>query len=134
MDTGLVGEISEAMFVATCLRRGYVVLRPVGQSHRYDFVIDRGQGFERVQCKTGRLKNGTVVFKTSSVGGRRSAQQKAVSYKGQIDLFGVYCPETDECFLVSIFDTKAERLCSLRIDPAKNNQETGILWAKNFRM
>jgi hypothetical protein len=54
-----VGLRSEAAIVSELLRRGYYVLEPRGFNHRYDLVIDTGERFLRVQCKTGRLRNGT---------------------------------------------------------------------------
>jgi hypothetical protein len=62
-----VGQRSEAAVLSELVRRGYHVLTPFGVNHRYDFVIDAGDGFLRVQCKTGRFRNGCVEFSTQSV-------------------------------------------------------------------
>jgi hypothetical protein len=39
---------------------GYAVLMPFGENTRYDLVIDDGETFSRIQCKTGRLRDGVV--------------------------------------------------------------------------
>jgi hypothetical protein len=111
-----VGDITVAMLTAHFLKLGFAVLKPVTELSRYDLVIDRGNGFETVQCKTGRLKDGCVRFFSAS-----SANNKRHSYKGQVDLFGVYCPETDRCYLVPV-DEAGSAECYLRVEPAKNNQ------------
>jgi PD-(D/E)XK endonuclease len=61
--------VSEGVVLAHLLKRGYVALLPFGNNQRYDFVIDDGDTFVRAQVKTGRLKDGIVIFKTSSVNG-----------------------------------------------------------------
>ena len=45
---------------------GYSTLVPFGENTRYDLVIDDGEKLYRVQCKTGRLRNGAVKFATCS--------------------------------------------------------------------
>jgi hypothetical protein len=55
-------------------------------------VIDDGEQLARVQCKSGRLRNGAVAFKTSSsYAHHRSSRESRRHYQGQIDFFGVYC-------------------------------------------
>ena len=47
------------------VRRGFTVLLPFGVNQRYDLVLDVGGEFIRGQCKTGRLRQGSVVFSTA---------------------------------------------------------------------
>lgn len=119
------------MLTATFLRSGYVGLKPMSEKSRYDLVIDRGAGFERVQCKTGRIKNGSVVFNTCSSmayhgGGRRH-------YRGEIELFGVYCPATDICYLVPV-DAVGLTEGNLRISEPKRNQTKHVRMAEPFQL
>jgi PD-(D/E)XK nuclease superfamily protein len=51
-----VGQRSEAAILAAFVERGFEVLLPWGTNHRYDMVLDLGDRFLRVQCKTGRLR------------------------------------------------------------------------------
>jgi hypothetical protein len=53
-----VGQRSEAAILAAFIERGFEVLMPWGTNHRCDVVLDLGDRFLRVQCKTGRLRNG----------------------------------------------------------------------------
>lgn len=114
MNPSTKGDITEAMVLAGLLRSGKVVLQPFGNSQRYDLVIEENGKFLRVQCKTGRLQNGAVVFNTCSVN-VESGKAVTRSYHGQIELFGVYCPELDKIYLVPIEDVPIGKM-SLRVE------------------
>jgi PD-(D/E)XK endonuclease len=93
---------------------GYIVLMPFGENTRYDLVIDDGQAFARIQCKTGRLRGGAVLFSTCSCYGHHmNPGMSRRDYKGQIDYFAVHCFETDWVYLVPIAPcpTKAADHC-----------------------
>jgi PD-(D/E)XK nuclease superfamily protein len=45
------GESAEAEFISRAIGLGFSVLKPWGDSDRYDIAIDHGQGFWRVQVK-----------------------------------------------------------------------------------
>lgn len=131
MNTKAVGEISEAQVLAALLRSNKVILLPFGDNQRYDFVIDDDGNFFRVQCKTGRIKNGAVVFPVCSSSVHRGGEKKV--YINEIEYFGIYCPDNKSCYLVPISavqDLKHE--AALRIDEPKNGQLSGIKWAKDF--
>ena len=105
LNTKVVGDISVAGVLLSCLRARYSVLLPFGDSLRYDIAIERGGVFLRVQCKTGRQLSTGIRFNTCSshpyaVGGKK----KKRNYIGDADLFGVYCFDTGQCFLVPVTD------------------------------
>ena len=62
-----VGLRTEATILSELLKRGYQILVPQGQNQRYDLVLDVDGSFLRVQCKTGRLRNGCIEFSARSV-------------------------------------------------------------------
>jgi len=99
-NTKRIGDVSTAKIAAALLAKGYTVLYPFGDNERYDLVIENHNGFERVQCKTGRrTKSGNISFNTKSV----SCNGKTVKdYKGQIEYFGVYYPLDDSCYLIPL--------------------------------
>jgi len=61
MLTKEIGEILQLMMTAGLALSCKPVLMPYGDSLRYDLVIDEEDGFKRIQCKTGRLKNGILL-------------------------------------------------------------------------
>src|SRR5262249_16316917 len=109
--------------------QGKTVLLPLGDYQRYDLVVEDAGEFLRIQCKMGRLIKGAIVFYPCSVDSR-SKQGGCIrkSYVGEVDLFGVYCPEVKECYLVPV-EVVPGTGCYLRIAPPKNGQKTGIRWA-----
>jgi len=50
-----IGEAAEAAFLATAASLGFGVAKPWGDSERYDFIIDSGFHFWRVQVKSSQL-------------------------------------------------------------------------------
>jgi len=126
-----IGERTEAQVLAAFLRRGDIVLLPFGDNQRYDLALDDNGKLIRVQCKTGRLRDGAVRFKACSTYAHRGRKSK--SYKGQIELFGVYCMEIDKIYLVPVDDVGI-REGILRIVPPRNNQGSKIRWAKDYEI
>ncbi len=50
-NTKLVGERSEAAFLARAIDMGFGIAKPWGDSRRYDFILDNGECLHRVQVK-----------------------------------------------------------------------------------
>lgn len=101
-----IGDQTQAMVLARLVQVYPAVLMPFGENTRYDLVIDDGERFIKVQCKTGRLKNGAIRFNTCSFTYHHPNNRGMVVYQhdyiGQVDMFGVYCPETDGVYIVPI--------------------------------
>jgi len=129
-----VGDRTEAIIVAGLLARGYRVLRPLSSNERYDLVLDLGDRFLRIQCKTGRLRKGVVTFSTRSC--RSDAKRTYVrSYSTkEADIFLVHCPETDRIYAVPVGDSGVLTTASLRVDAPANNQLKGIRWAVDHEL
>ena len=132
-DTTGRGDVAEFEVVAALMRAGHRVLRPISGGLRYDLLIDRTDGtFVRVQCKTGRLKDGYIVFRVRNSDARRP---NGVSYRGQVDAFGVHCPETGRNYLIPMTALAAsDSLAHPRLRPAKNGQRAGIRLADQFEL
>lgn len=122
-----IGERSEAVILAKLLLCGEVVLQPFGDNQRYDLVIDRSGEFIRIQCKTGRLKDGVISFWSCSNSGGYSKRD----YLGEIEAFAVYCPENSQVYLVPVMDA-ASRNTRLRVENPRNGINSTIRWANDF--
>src|SRR5215218_9499892 len=122
-----VGQRTEAVVLAELVRRGHRVLVPFGVNHRYDLALDLGDRFLRVQCRTGRLRNGRILFNTESIRSNTRATVRR-GYQGDVDLFLVYCPDTERVYALSV-DELALSEGSLRVEPTTNGQQKGIRWA-----
>jgi hypothetical protein len=55
-------------------------------------------------------------------------------YHGQIDYFGVHCPETGWVYLVPIDAVPNKSGGSLRVEPPRNNQSRSVRWAADFKL
>jgi PD-(D/E)XK endonuclease len=127
-----VGQRTEAVIISELVRRGYTVLTPFGFNHRYDLVLDCGGRFIRVQCKTGRLRGGVILFATRSTrSNTRAVQSRA--YAGEVDLFMVHCPETGKIYAVPIDEANVTE-GRLRVAGTGNGQAKGIRWADDFAL
>ena len=134
-----VGEHSEAIIIAKLLEVGYHVFVPFGDNLRCDVVIEDADGkFWKIQCKTGWTENdgAYIEFATSSSyyhtkAGRTDHGRK--DYRGEIDYFAVYSPETTKVYIVPI-DQVSVTSAMLRLKPTKNNQEKGVRWAKDYEL
>jgi hypothetical protein len=127
-----IGQRTEAAILAELVRRGYRVLVPFGTNQRYDLVIDLDGAFVRVQCKTGRLRNGSIVFSTKSVqtNTRRSLFR---GYLGDADLFMVHCPQNGGIYVMSVADAP-KGYGYLRVGPTRNRQARRVRWAKDYEL
>lgn len=128
-----VGERSEAIIFAELIKRGYCVLIPHGTNHRYDLVIDVDGRFLRAQCKTGRLRDGVISFATQSTRANTRGVFHAPYDATQIDLFLVYCPDTDRVYAVDVGEV-GSGAGFLRVDPAANGQIKRIRWAADHEL
>jgi hypothetical protein len=125
-----VGLRSETAILATLVRLGYDVLVPHGSNHRYDFVVDAGSAFLRVQCKTGVERADTIVFRSQSVRSNTRETCRRL-YIGEVDFFAVYSPVSDGVFMVPCDETTRGHT-TLRLHATANNQTRGIRWAADY--
>lgn len=123
-----IGERSEGAIMAAFLRAGEVVLKPFGDNQRYDLVLDRQGHFIRVQCKTGRIERGGILFATRSTNWNKGTVQ---NYKGQADLFAVYVPILDKVYTIPVNDV-GDFGVTLRLETSRNGQSKKVRWAKDY--
>lgn len=130
-DTNAAAARTEGLVLAALVKTGQTVSLPFGVA-RYDLVLDTGEGLKRVQCKTGRLERGAVVFNARSVHRTAPGHYANRGYQGEADLFGVYCPGTDKVYLVPVGD--CVNVMSLRVEPTRNGQCLGVRFAADYEV
>jgi hypothetical protein len=128
MQTGEKGNLSEAKILAAFVAAGYLVSVPFGSGHKYDFVVDNSTALFRVQCKTGRVKNGVLLFNAYSQSGNGSVK---MGYRGLADLFAVLNPDDDNVYLIPVDEVGVTDV-SLRLLPTLNKQTQGVRWAEYY--
>jgi hypothetical protein len=125
LQTGDKGNLTEAKILAAFVAAGYLVSVPFGSGHKYDFVVDDSARLLRVQCKTGRVKNGVLLFNAYSQSGNGSGK---MGYRGLADLFAVLNPEDDKVYLVPVDEVGVTDV-TLRLAPTLNKQAQRVRWA-----
>ena len=121
------GDVTEGAVLGELTKLGLVVAVPWRHDLPYDLLIDAGDRFIRVQCKSGRHKDGCVIFNSAST----DHGQGNRTYVGLADVFAVYCPALDRVFVVPV-ERAATRSTRLRLRPSRNGQVRGINNAEDY--
>lgn len=132
-NTVRIGTISELKIKSKLLELGLTnLLNPITNDMPYDLALDMGDHLIKIQIKTGRLRNGTVRFCTSSSKSNMTSIKRR-SYRGLADYFAIYCPENDGYYLIPVNRSTVTEMM-LRIEVPKNSQAKFINWARDFEL
>lgn len=110
------GKAAEAIVLGKLAERGIPVSVPWGDIERYDFIVEHpSDGLLRVQCKTGRIVDGSFTIEccrsyTTAEG------QKKIPYDGEFDYYIIYSYETEELYWVSESEADSSKF-RLRMEP-----------------
>ena len=101
---------------------------PFGGGLPFDLiaVVDDGRLF-RLQVKSGRLRNGCVVFNTCSTDHGRGRQD----YRGRADFIAVHVAAADDVFVVPV-DGCPSYVGALRLEAPRNNQRRRVRLAEDY--
>jgi hypothetical protein len=128
LSPSAVGARTEFAVASALVRAKCSVFLPLFNAHsRIDLVYESlTRDIRRVQCKTGHIEEGTVAFGTcSNTGGVRK------TYDGDVDEFGVFCPDNGCVYLVPFADVPT-RVARLRLVPTRSGQSKGVRWADTY--
>ncbi len=130
-NTKQIGDTTVAHVLARLLEAPCTVCLPFGDNARYDLLCDAGGTLLRIQCKTGRLRSGAIVFSVSSSAYHRGSGRRA--YHGEIDAFAVFCADSRRVLLVPLTDVAGcSKEARLRIAPCRNRQSRGVRLASPY--
>ena len=130
-----IGDRSTLAIMLALRQSGYGLYVPFGENTRCDLITELGGALRRVQCKSGRYRNGSVNFATCSTYGHHpNPKVLRRDYLGEIDDFAVYCHDLGAVYLIPIDDVSARNLASLRIDPPRNNQHQRVRLAAPYEI
>ena len=139
MNNKLKGDIAEAIFTAECLKKGYIVSKPYGDNCRYDAILDRGNGLERIQVKssTYSAERGVIQAATRRIYNNQTKGQICNAYsKKDIDAFVIYSPELNKLYFVPIDEQSDKKYINLRVSSSNKATETpnnpSIRWASKY--
>ena len=112
--------------------QGFTICLPRTEHSPFDLVAYRDGEFRRVQVKYRSLgKTGALQVKfTTCWTDKRGTHTTAVD-KEEVDLYCVYCPDTDECYYLDPSEFGSST--SLRVGIPKNCQAKRVNFAADFR-
>lgn len=112
------------------MKLGFNVLTPYGDNERYDFVIDTGSRFIKVQCKTSHSDDDGASFSFSCRScNRKDGKVIHRSYTNdEIDYFITMYDY--KCYLIPVEECGSGK--RLRIRETKNSQTRGSLGQNNM--
>ena len=126
------GAIAEAVIAAEAVKAGVGVLRPIVEGLRYDLVFDLCGHLVRVQCKSGRARNGVVIIGTRTCRYTPRGYVRSNYTAQEIDAVAVYCLDLNTCYLLPIHEIAGVSMVHLRLAPAANNQRVAVRYAAQF--
>ena len=113
---------------------GYAFSVPFSENVRFDLVLIEPDRLARVQCKTGRLRNGAVIFAMCSFSAHHRRPVLIRDYLDDVEYFAVYCRETSGVYLIPVGEIPLRRLGTLRVDPPRNCQRKRIRLAEDYEI
>ena len=129
-----VGDRSTLAIMLAFQTQGLPLYVPFGENTRTDLIVDYGGRLSRVQCKTGRLRNGTVIFRScSSYAHHPNPKVARRDYQGEVDEFAVFCPDLGTVYVIPVDDV-GTTAGFLRVDPPRNNQHEKVRFAAAYEI
>jgi len=125
------GDLGVLKAQLSLFEQGYLILQPVTEHAPFDLVAYKDNAFKRVQVKYKSLdKSGAITLHFRSCWTDKNGTHMQAVDKEQIDLYCIYCPETDECYFL---DPKAfDKSVTLRVEIPKNNQNKHIRFVSDY--
>ncbi len=123
-DKKRLGEQAEAVFLQRAVRYGLAIAKPWGDSERYDFVIDGGGRFWRVQvksCRRQQHKHYGYPFKAHSAG---LGYKKAYT-ADQVDILAAYIVPEDCWYIIPLEALNSALTFTIHTYPAPSGRNCG---------
>lgn len=135
IDTRKIGDIAEYKFITYCLENNFEVCKPINSGLQYDLIVKIKNEFKKIQIKSRCMVNGKITDITRC---KLQANRKKplIDYTKDdlIDLFIVYCPDTNMFYNIPLEELKKLKVMTLRVESSKNNQTSGVRLAKNYEL
>jgi len=130
--TKTLGDLGVLKAQLDLTQKGYIVSRPQTEHAPFDLVITDSNGSQTVQVKARSVNSsGTVEVRLLSTWTNSKGVQRRAVDKRWIDLYCIYCPDTDSCFYLK--PPLRKKTIKLRVRAPKNGQEKHIKWASDYR-
>jgi hypothetical protein len=96
------GELAEIGFLQKATSMGFTVTKPYGENESYDFIVDSGNRFWRVQVKSGSSMNKRAYRVAAHHFWRGSKDGKAYTAE-QIDILAAYIVPLGVWYIIPVW-------------------------------
>ena len=112
--------------------QGFTVLNPATEHAPFDLVAYKEGKFLRVQVKFKSVdKTGSITVHFRTCWADKNGTHMRQIDKDEVDIYCVYCPDTDEGYYLSPKDFNRSE--TLRVEASKNNQARLVKAAADYR-
>lgn len=131
------GDIGIGCVISDLSKNGIAVCVPISDHLPFDLIaVDRDMAVKRIQVKyAAKLKNGTIRLKLQSSWSNSSGCHTIKINKNSVDIFAVYCPESEKVYYIKPNEFDCQNSVIFRIDEpktTKGKQPKVIRWANDF--
>jgi hypothetical protein len=110
--------------------KGYSILTPQSEHEPFDLVAYKEGKFLRVQVKYREVKNGKITVNFSTSWADKNGAHTQPYDKNEIDLFCIYCPDTDMCYYLN--PNRFNKHVCLRVNNPKGHFQKNMNMASDF--
>ncbi len=126
------GDLGVLKAQVDLFEQGFTVLLPLTEHAPFDLVAYKDGEYRRIQVKYRKLdRHGKMEIRFSTCWADRNGTHTAPINKGSVDVYCVYCPDTDECYYLD--PKQYGSTMSLRVRATKNNQARNVTLASDCR-
>jgi hypothetical protein len=126
------GDLGVLKAQVDLFEQGFTILAPLTEHAPFDLVAYKNGEFRRVQVKYRQLDRfGKMDIKFSTCWTDRQGTHTVPVDKTEVDLYCIYCPDTDECYYLNPMDFGLN--VTLRVETPKNGQRKHIKFASDYR-
>jgi hypothetical protein len=128
-ETVIKGDLGKINVIYQAIERGYVVSLPMTENARYDIVLDRGKGLERIQIKWTKSKGELIQVRCIT----KNKWTKHKYTSEDIEAIICYDDYTKKTYYVpaSMLGTGRASVF-LRLTEPRCTQQCKFNWAKDF--
>lgn len=124
------GDLGVLKAQVSLCEQGYLILTPNTEHSPFDLVAYKDGQFLRVQVKYRSVSKGKIEVSFKSIWVDKSGTHSVPVDKNEIDIYCLYCPDTDKCYWVD--PKQFNQSVALRVTDTKNKQQEGINLASDF--
>ena len=126
------GDVGVGFVIADLMRHGIQVALPISEHLPFDCIGISGDGeLCRLSVKYRKAKLGRLEIRLRSSWADRRGTHLRDHCKDDYDATAIYCPDKQACYYVRNNEVDGKTIV-LRVDPAKNNQVSGVRRADDF--